>query len=422
VLRSRLWRDRDFLKLWCGQAVSQIGSRITREGLPLTAAIILNARPLDMGLLSGAVAAAVLLFGLFAGAWVDRLRRRPVMITTDVFRALSLAAIPFAAWGGWLSMPLLYAVAAVAGVLSFLFDSAYQSYLPSLIDREDLLDGNSKLAASEAVAEVSGPALSGILIFWLTAPIAILFDAISFLVSAASLGRIIRPEPKPAPRSDQHIFREIREGLDAAWRDPILRAMACRIAMSAFFAGFMGSLYVIFAIRELKLNPAQLGLVISVGGGAALVGTLITQPLVRTLGIGRTYIAAALFGAFGILITALAHGPVWLCCIYLATAQSADIAWPAANIAEVTIRQSIAPAYTLGRVNSAMQILFRGLLPVGALTSGALAHAIGIRPVLLIAAAGFLLSAGWLIASPIRNLENVPSCPKNNESTLSAAE
>lgn len=409
VLRSKLWRDTEFLKLWCGQAVSQVGSRITREGLPLTAASVLNARPLDMGLLSGGVAAAVLVFGLFTGPWIDRLRRRPILIATDMARALLLATIPFAAWSGRLGMPLLYAVAAAAGVLSFVFDSAYQSYLPSLVKQDDLLDGNSKLAASEAVAEVSGPALSGILIFTLTAPIAILFDAISFLVSAASLGWIRRPEPRPEPHSDPNMLREIREGLHASWRDPVLRPMACRMAQAAYFGGFMGSLYIIFAIRELKLNPAQLGVVISVGGVAALVGTLLTQPLVRILGIGRTYIAGAIFGAFGMLFTALAHGPVWMCCLYLAAAQACDIGWPAANIAEVTIRQSIAPPAVLGRVNSAMQMLFRGLLPIGAFTGGALAQSIGIRPVLLIGAAGFLLSSAWLIASPIRNLRTTAS-------------
>lgn len=405
--KPRLWRNADFLKLWTGQAVSQVGSRITREGLPLTAVGLLGATPLDMGLLSGGVAAAILLFGLFAGAYVDRLRRRPVMIWTDLARAAVLATIPIAAWEGKLGMPLLFVVAAVAGVLTLLFDSAYQSYLPSLISRDNLLEGNAKLAVSESVAEVSGPALSGILIFSLTAPIAILFDALSFLVSAASLAWIRRPEQKPEARPDPHLLREIGEGLQFCWRHSILRAMALRIGTAVFFAGFMGSLYVLFAIRELKLNPAQLGLVIAVGGAAAILGTVVAEPLVRRAGIGPVYIGAVVFGGFAMLIPPLAHGPVWLCCLYLGAAQLGDVAWPIANISEATIRQSVVPDALLGRVTSAIQMLFRGMIPIGALVGGAIAEFKGLRIVMFMAAIGFLLSSLWLVFSPIRSLRTV---------------
>src|SRR5947209_9116062 len=226
-----LWSQRDFLKLWTGQAISQIGSRITRTALPLVAVMVLGAGPLQMGFLSGFSAAAVLLFGLFAGAWADRLRRRPLLIAADLGRAAVLLAVPIAAMRHALTMPLLYAVAAATGLLTVLFDVSYQAYVPSLVERENLVQANAKLALSESVAEVSGPGIAGFLVTALTAPIAILFDAVSFVVSAVSIALVHTPEPPPAPRkADAHIGREVVEGLRFSWHNPYLRAIALRWA------------------------------------------------------------------------------------------------------------------------------------------------------------------------------------------------
>jgi MFS family permease len=172
-----LWREPDFLKLWAGQAVSQMGSWITLVGLPMTAALLLKASPLQMGILSGAGAAAILLFGLFAGVWADRLRRRPILIWADLGRAAVLGTVPLAALAGRLTMSHLYVVAAASAILTVFFDVSYRTYLPSLVSPEDLLEGNSKLTLSESIAGVVGPGLTGVLIQALTAPIAILFDA-----------------------------------------------------------------------------------------------------------------------------------------------------------------------------------------------------------------------------------------------------
>ena len=202
-----LWRQSDFLKLWSGQAISQIGSRITREGLPLTAVLMLGATPLEMGILSGASAAAVVVCGLFTGAWVDRLRRRPILVAADLGRAALLATIPTAAVLHRLTMMHLYAVASAAGALTVFFDAAYQAYVPSLVDRSAILEANSKLALSESIAEVSGPGLTGILVQWLTAPFAIVFDAVSFLISAASVGLIGTVEAQPERGPAAHILR-----------------------------------------------------------------------------------------------------------------------------------------------------------------------------------------------------------------------
>lgn len=397
----RLLRHPDFLKLWLGQTISQIGSRITREGLPLTAVVVLGATPFQMGLLNGASGAAVLVFGLFAGAWADRLRRRPILIATDLGRACVLGLVPLLAATRRLAIPQLYVIAAASGVLTILFDSSYQAYLPSLVERENILEGNSKLALSDSIAEIAGPGLTGILVQWITAPLAILFDAISYLVSAASLALIRKREPAPVAHENPDIGREIREGLAAAWHDPVLRAFLSRDAMAAFFMGFIGSLYVLFAMRELKLNAALLGAIIAVGGASNLLGALIAERAIARFGYGTSILAAGAISSAGALALSTAHGPVALCAIFLVLSQMCDIGWTIYNIAAVTIRQSIVPDRLLGRVNSAMQLLFRGVYPAGALVGGALASQIGIRKTILAGAIGFLCSHVFLVKSSL---------------------
>jgi predicted MFS family arabinose efflux permease len=403
-----LWREPDFLKLWAGQAVSQMGSWITLVGLPMTAALLLKASPLQMGILSGAGAAAILLFGLFAGAWADRLRRRPILIWADLGRAALLGTIPLAVAFGRLTMGHLYLVAAASAILTVFFDVSYQAYLPSLVSPANILEGNSKMALSESIAGVVGPGLTGVLIQALTAPIAILFDAISFLGSALSVWLIRKPEPRPEPSAAPDIGREIMEGLRASWREPILRTLLLRAAMAAIFGGFGGSLYILFAVRELRINAVLLGAIISVGGFSDLFGALTAERLVRRFGFGRTLIGAALLIGVAGLLPPLAHGPVALCAAFLAVAQLGDMAWSIYNINELTLRQAVAPSHVLGRVNSAAHLTFRGVLPVGALLGGAVAEVIGLRGAMFVGASGFLLSTLWLICSPMRRLRELP--------------
>jgi predicted MFS family arabinose efflux permease len=403
-----LWREPDFLKLWAGQAVSQMGSWITLVGLPMTAALLLKASPLQMGILSGAGAAAILLFGLFAGVWADRLRRRPILIWADLGRAAVLGTVPFAAAAGRLTMSHLYVVAAASAVLTVFFDVSYRTYLPSLVSPENLLEGNSKLTLSESIAGVVGPGLTGVLIQALTAPIAILFDAASFVCSALSVWLIRTPEPRPKPSGAPHIGREIVEGLRASWHEPILRTLLLRSATAAIFGGFGSSLYILFAVRELRIDAVMLGAVIAVGGCSGVFGALAAERLVRRFGFGRTLIGAALVPGIAALLPPLARGPVPVCAAVLAVAQMGDMAWSIYEINELTLRQAVAPSHVLGRVNSAAHLMFRGVLPVGALAGGALAEAIGLRGAMFVGAAGFLLSTLWLIFSPIRRLQELP--------------
>jgi MFS family permease len=407
-----LWREPDFLKLWAGQSVSQVGSWITLVGLPLMAAQLLKASPLQMGILSGAGSAAILLFGLFAGAWADRLRRRPILIWTDLGRAAVLGTVPLAAALGRVTMSHLYLVAVASATLTVFFDVSYQAYLPSLVSPENILEGNSKMTLSESIAGVVGPGLTGVLVAAITAPMAILFDAISFVCSALSVWLIRKPEPRPEAPAEYgaapHIGREIMEGLRASWHEPILRTLLLRRATASIFLGFGGSLYILFAVRELRLGAVLLGAVIAVGGCSGVFGALTAKRLVRRLGFGRTLIGAALLAGVAALLPPLAHGPVALSAAILAVAQLGDMAWSIYSINELTLRQAIAPSHVLGRVNSAAHMMFQGVLPAGALLGGAVAEVTGLRTAMFVGAGGFLLSTLWLICSPIRRLREVP--------------
>jgi len=412
MLRKGFRLDPDFGKLWIGQAISQIGSNITGVVLPLTAVLVIHASPLQMGLLSGAGAAAVLGFSLCAGAWVDRLRRRPILIAADLGRAVVLGIIPLAAMLHRLTIGDLYLVAVASSTLTVLFDVSYQAYLPSLIARENILTGNSRLAVTESIAQIAGPGIAGILVQLITAPMAMLFDAASFVCSAISVWLIRKPEPVPARTLERQIGREISEGLGASWRDPLLRALAGRTATSAFFLGF-DSLYFLFATRELGLTAALLGIIIAIGGTSGLFGAVLAKWLVRRFGFGRTFIGSAVAIGMAMLLIPLAHGSVAVCSAFLIASQLGDLAWPVYNISERSLRQAITPDHLLGRVNSSMHLLFHGVLPLGALAGGAIAQVMGVRQALLIGAIGVLLSTTWLVFSPVRRLRELP-CPLPN--------
>jgi MFS family permease len=406
MLFGGLSRNRDFLKLWSGQAISKIGSAITSVGIPLTAAYVLDASPLQMGILAASSGAGIFVFGLFAGAWADRLRRRPILIAADIARAALLGAIPLAAAMHRLNMAHLYTVGTLAGILTVIFDVSYQAYLPSLVDVENIVEANSKLALTQSIADISGPGLTGLLVQLITAPMAILLDALSFVCSAISLWLIRRPEPRPEPSPSPHIGREIAEGLGASWRSPVLRALLQRAATGPFFLGFIGGLYFLFA-RELHLTAVLLGIIVSVGGVSSLLGALLAEPLLRRWGPGRTLIGAAWMTVLSMLLVPLAHGSVALASAFLIASQLGDMAWPVYSINETSLRQAITPSHLLGRVSSAGHLLFHGGLTLGMLAGGALAQTIGIRRTMLIGVLGYFLSTLWLSVSPIRRVRKL---------------
>lgn len=414
VQRLRLRKQPDFLKLWSGQTISQFGSGITGSALPLTAVLVLGASSTQMGFLVAAEAVPFALFGSFAGVWVDRLRRRPLMIDADIGRAILLLSIPLAALLGRLQIGQLFLVAALIGVLTVLFDVAYQSFLPSLVTREQLLAANSRLATSTAMAEVVTPGLAGVLVQLVSAPLTLLLDALSFVCSAGSIA-LIRREQHPMPLSSHgDVFREIGAGLTTVARHPLLRAFAAYRLMSRFFGNWIGALYILYGLHELGLGPALLGLTVGVGGVSNLVGTLLVGPLTRRFGVGPSMLAAATVGSFTAFLVPLAHGPVLMGFGILALCQAFDAVQPIYEVNALSLRQSITPPHILGRVNAAMQVLEGGIGPLGAIIAGILAGHIGMRPTLFLAALGAGPSILWLVFSPLPALRTMPIAPESD--------
>ncbi len=399
--------NRNFALLWSGQTISELGSHISGQGLPLAANLVLGATAIQMGLLTALGMFPVLLVGLLAGVWIDRLRRRPILLIADLARALLLLSIPIAAMLGLLHIEQLYIVAAVVGVLTVFFDVANQSFLPLLIGREQVVAANSKLSASSSLAEVGGPTLAGVLVQVMTAPIAILFDALSFLVSALCVGLIRVREPRPVLATErQHLLQDIRAGLVVILGNPLLRAIMLCSSTRNFCGGAFAALYSLYVIRELGVTPLFYGVFVGAGGAGALLGALIANPLARRFGIGRVLVGAALLNGMMLPLTPLAGGSKVVIVILLMLGQLiGDFAYAIYEIHALSLRQLLVSEHLLGRANASMRVLVEGMVPVGALLAGFAATAIGMRITLLIAAClCCLLSPIWLFFTPIWRL------------------
>lgn len=405
---------RDFAKLWVGQTISEVGSRISRDGIPLAALITLHASPMQMGFLSAISSASVFVFALGAGVVVDRLKKRPVMIATDLCRAALLLLVPLAAMLHLLSMTILMTIAGIAGALTVLFDVAYQSYLPVLVDPDELLDSNRRLGMSASTAELLGPLLTGVLVKVVTAPIAILLDALSFLVSATSVWAIRKTEPAPEPSRSARPLAEAFDGLKFIWAQPVLRALLLRSVMAFLAGGFFFTLYFLNATRVVHMGTPALGVAVALGGAGGLTGASLAGRLSTRLGRGPVFFAAALVIACTTLLIPLSSQFPRFGFIYLCTQQFfGDTAWMIYIINQTTLRQSLSPPRILGRVNSAMQLASMGMLPFGALTGGYLASRFGIAPTLWVAAAGTALSCLWLI--PLRKNKDSWQSPRTSD-------
>lgn len=341
----------------------------------------------------------MLLFSLWAGLIVDRVRRRPVMIAADLGRALLLSSIPVLAVLHVLTIAHLVTIAALAGVLTVLFDVAYQSYLPSLVGQGDLFEGNRLLSISSATAEILGPSLTGVLVQLITAPIAILLDACSFVVSAVSVWLIRAPEPPAHATPHESLREEILGGMKVILAHSLLRALFFR-SILAFLSMGLGlfTYYVLFAIRVLGLKPASLGVAIALGGAGSLIGGLCSTRISRKLPLKLSFLTSAfLIGCFQFLTPLASLTPRFALALVCCQQFFGDFAWTIYYVNETTLRQSVAPAHLLGRVNAAIQLASRGMLPIGALAGGFLGGKIGIANTLWIGAAGTLLSTLFLV-------------------------
>lgn len=394
-----LWHHRDFRRLWAGQTVSLLGSRVTELALPVTAIVLLDAGPAQLGLLNSAQYLPVLCVTLFAGVLADRVRRRPLLIAANLGRASILTAVPLLAWLGGLGVWALCAVAFATGVLTALFDVAYQAYVPSLVAKERLVEGNSKLQASRSVAETAGQGLGGTLIQVLTAPVAILVDCAGYLFSAVMLLRIRTPETPPA-RPDgarPSIRKEIAAGLRMTLHSRLLRVIMLHASWYNLLWDVVLVVFPLYGIRELHLGPAGLGVIIAVGSLGAFGGALSAGPLGARLGVGRTMVLGMVVASAATLLLPLAPGSgsgtghLLLGVGYVLNGFGIAVF----NIHSITLRQATVPAELIGRVSATFRFLTWAVIPLGGLLGGLLAAAVGPRAALAVTAGG--LTAGALV-------------------------
>ncbi len=398
-----LWRHRDFLAFWGSETISQVGSQVTFLALPLVAILVLEESTFRVAALTTVGFVPFLLFTLPAGVWVDRMRRRPILIGGDLVRALALATIPIAYWLDVLTIWQLYAVGFVHGIGTVFFDLAYQSYLPSLVGRSQVVEGNSKLELSRAAANIGGPGLAGGLVAAVTAPVAILVDAVSFLVSAVLLGVIRTHEEVPAREERRSMRAELLEGLRYVFTHPYQRGMVAAVALSNFFSNVVYSILLVYAVRELGLSAGTIGIVLSVGSLGALAAALTAGRIGHRLGVGRTIVLAALLFSPGSLLIALAPQDL---AIPFITASVMIIGFGGIlfNVTGISLIQAITPDRMLGRANASRRFVVWGVIPFGGLVGGALGSAIGLRETMLIGALGGLLAVVPILLSPVRSV------------------
>jgi MFS family permease len=399
-----LRRNGAFVLVWTAATISVFGSFVTRIALPFVAIETLGAGPIQVAILRSLELVAALLVGFVAGAWVDRLRRRPVMVGADLARAVLLGSIPLAYVGGWLTLAHVFLVASLAALCTTFFDVADKAYLPTVVPRRDLVRANGALAATSSAVEFVAFGAAGFLVQALTAPIAILIDAASFVASAGLLGAIRRREPPPPPAHDREpIVAEIRAGMAVVAHDPILRGLLWgTVGLSAMW-GVFGSTWLLFANGELKLDAAVIGVVAALGGFGSLIGALYADRAARRFGLGRLIIGSLLGAALGNLLIPLAPAGAPLVAVAFLVGQQliGDSAVTVFDVTEVSVRQSRVGARQLGRVNATVRVVMVVAQLGGTILGGVVGAAVGLRVAAFLAPAFALVGAVGLWFSPV---------------------
>jgi MFS family permease len=410
--RPGLIRHPDFLKLWSAETISQFGTQVSLLALPLIAATILNVPPFEFALLATLEFLPFILLSLPAGVWVDRLRRRPILILADVGRAIALISVPVAVFFDVLTIYQLYVVGFSIGCMTVFFDVAYQSYLPALVDREDLVEGNSKLESSRAGAQIAGPGVAGFLIGLVTAPAAIVLDAISFLVSGMFLLFIRRPEP-PVERavtkdgSAPGMRTEIAEGLRYVLGNRFLRTIAATTALSNLAGTVATSILLLYLVRELDFTPELLGVTFSIGSVGFLLGALIASRVAARFGVGRSIVVSAML--FGPALLPIALAPPGFALPFVAAGIFVGgFGGAVYNINQVSFRQSITPERMQGRMNATMRFIVWGTIPLGSILGGFLGGLIGLHETVWVGAIASLFAFVPVALGPVRSIVTMP--------------
>jgi MFS family permease len=424
-----LWHHPNFLKLWASETFSAFGGQFSQVALPFIAVPILHATSFELGILNAVSTAPFLIFGLYAGVWADRHRRRPILVTANVGRCFLLGSIPLAFLAGLLNMPFLYLVSFLVGFFQAFFDIAYQSYLPSLVRRNQLVEANSKLESSRVTATVTGPGIAGFIIGIITAPIAIAIDAVGFLGSALSLSRIEHDEEIRLDVSRLSVLSQIREGLSVVLGDKRFRSIAGSTATSNFFSAALGPVATVYLIDEnlaalnlgLGLDALTFGIIFAIAGIGGLLGVFFAGRLAKKAGVGYAIILSMLLSGLGLFsvyfaapslsdpITTLGGFALTTNALVLMAGNFVTFfSVVVYNVNQVSLRQAIVPLRLQGRMNATMRFIVWGVIPLGAIVGGLLGEVLGIRPTILITATGGSLAFLWVLLSPVRRLKEIP--------------
>jgi MFS family permease len=403
-----LLRHKGFRYLWAAQTASQFGTYVSRVAVPLVAVTALAATPFEMGVLYAMQTVAFLVIGLPAGVLVDRMAPRSVMVVCDLARAVLLCSVPLAWWLGWLTLGQLLVVTLLAGFAAVFFDVAAQSYLLPLVGQENLLEGNARLESSRTMCQVAGQAAGGGLADLLSAANAVGTQPLCYLASALSLSRIRDGAPPRKVRRRAPMGPEILAGLRYVLGDPLMRAVTGCSATFNFFYAVASPLLVLLLVDELHQPEWMVGVLMALGGLGGLAGAMTTGWVSRRFGHGRV-LWLAFVGCLppGLLMSTSSVG--WGLLLFAIPWFVMNYGTIVYNVAQISFRQSVCPPGMMSRMNATVRFVIWGTFPLGGLTGGALGASAGVRLGLAVAAAGMLLSAVWVLASPLRHMRDLPA-------------
>jgi MFS family permease len=404
-----LWRHSDFMRMWAGQTISLLGSQVTLLALPLTAILVFKASAFQVGALSTVEFLPFVLLGLPVGVWVDRLRRRPILVLADVLRLVVVGSVPLAYALGVLRLGQLYIVGFLSGVGTVFFDVAYGSYLPALVDRDRLVEGNAKLEGSRSGAQLAGPGIAGLLVQFLSAPGAILADALSYLASVLALLSVRGKEPTvdPPEGGRPSMARQIAEGIRYIASQPLLRPVIACTGILNLFSMMGQAILLLFAVKSLGLSAGAIGVILSIGSIGFLIGAIVAGSLGRRIGIGSTLIVGGFLVGFAAVFVPLATRGTAAPLLIL-YGLFGGFAGTVYNVNGRSLMQSLTPDRMLGRAIATNRFIVWGVIPIGAFLGGVLGGHIGLRATLWISAAGQLLAFLPPLLSPVRRLSSLP--------------
>jgi MFS family permease len=413
--KSSHLRNKNFLALWGGQTVSVVGSQMSGLAIPVFAVTFLNINEAQMGYLNAAGTASFLLVGLIAGAWVDRWVKRRVMIFADVIRMIAVALIPILYFTGTIQIWHLFVISGVMGLATVFFDVAYQSFIPFIVSKEQIASANSSLETTNQLSSIAGPAIVGALLTMFKAPVLLIADALSFLVSTLSLSAI-RDREESKPKEDRNKLRhEIAEGLQFVWSNKIIRAVSFNTATSNLFSTAQFTLLPLVILRDLKISPAGFGLIESIAAVGGLVGAVSAARLSKWIGEGQVIAVSSVLMGVTAFAPAIASGSSQLVAIVILCAGQflGMFTVLTYNITQVSARQRLCPEHLLGRMNASIRFFVWGVMPIGALLAGVTATAFGIQAVLWFTAIGGFLAAGFVVFSPLSRMKKLPEATEN---------